>query len=93
MLRSENNLDLPLAYYILNYTCYVQHPSIYQYNGSDLFTLNFLLQMQQNFVLLYESCSLFVNDIFFFSSKLIIYIASSPKDLQNFFMQSSTLYT
>ena len=49
--------------------------------------------MWQFIWLRHDSYSLFPNGIIFFFSKLIIFIAYSLNDSQNFFMQSSPLYT
>ena len=45
-----------------------------------------------NFAFSYDLCCLFVNNFILFQ-KLIVSIACSPKNLQNFFMQSLPLYT
>ena len=58
------------------------------------FTIFFIFHMFIfNFSFLYDSCCSFVNNFSFFFLKLIISIACSVKDSQNFFMESLPLYT
>ena len=59
----------------------------------SVFMLKLLLQMQQIFIFSCNSSCSFVKGIIFFFSKLIIFNACSLKDSQNFFIQSSPLYT
>ena len=92
--------------FILYFRSYMllQHLFIYHYkdNGLQLydnfyqqciFVPTFLQQMQQIFVFSKDSPYLFVNGIIFSFSKLIIFIARSLKDSQNFLIRSSPLYT
>ena len=58
-----------------------------------MFTTKQFLQMWQFVWLRYESYYLLINDIIFFFSKLIIFIACFLKDSQNLFVWSLTLYT
>ena len=58
----------------------------------SVFMFELFLQVQKIFVFSYDSCCSFVNGIIFVFSELIVFFASSPKDSQNFFIQSSPLY-
>ena len=57
------------------------------------FCTKMFLQMQQIFIFSYDSCCSFVNRIIFFFSKLIIFMVCFLRDSQNFFKQTSPLYT
>ena len=59
----------------------------------EYFCSNIFLQILPIFVFSYDFYCLFVNGVNFFFSKLIMFIASSPKGSQNIFMQSSPLNT
>ena len=59
-----------------------------------IFILNFFLtNIKLFFAFAYDSWSSFVNNFIFFFLNLIIFIACSLKDSQNFFRQSLPLYT